>query len=611
LRKHINTLPKLNKFLIFILCIILACSFVMSGCGDTTPSESDIVEEETPSTDENSGDEVPAEEETVPEFEIDTEHTALYEMLDEEFDDETLIKGETAFDKNASENYGLQVHCLFDMPTQQLIFQCKFNQIPSSDDTELYLFAYSTWEDDGDFDSEGPLMSTRKGHTMQFCIDYNRTYLFERFLPALKVNGEYYPISTAKYISNPEILAPNQTEAPAYKSKKGLLIDPATVNSEKLTDLNIDRGIYNMPLSLIVGESTNPDMPTTEYEYDNRIYYFNTANLYAYDGLFQYLNEQGIYPTAIILNDWNESYQELIHPKSRKQTGKSLYYAFNNEEEEGVRLMEATALFLAERYSSGWYGMVYEWVIANEINQQTSWNYMDTTDIEYYTKSFERSFRIFYNAIKSRYSSAKVYFSIDHDWNDNNGRNSKWFNGKELLEAFNRYALEGGNYDWGLAIHPYPSPLTRVNFWSGNYDMTSDAKYITIMNLSTLTSVLEQNIYRNPNREVRSVAITELGFTSDSGEKLQAAAFAYCYYIIEANPYVESFMMNRQTDAYEEMRDGLSFGIYNPDLSEKYIYDVFKNIDSENPTTSGEYLQFMLNIIKADSLEEALSWAVP
>lgn len=100
--------------------------------------------------------------------------------------------------------------------------------------------------------------------------------------------------------------------------------------------------------------------------------------------------------------------------------------------------------------------------------------------------------------------------------------------------------------------------------------------------------------------------VTELGFSSASGEKLQAAAFAYCYYIIEANPYIDAFIMSRQTDAMEEVRRGLAFGIYDFDQTPKYIFDTFKYIDTDEAES---HTEFMLNILGAESLEEALSWA--
>ena len=231
---------------------------------------------------------------------------------------------------------------------------------------------------------------------------------------------------------------------------------------------------------------------------------------------------------------------------------------------------------------------------------------MNTRDVYHYTKEFEKSFRIFYQAVKSHYAQGRVYFSIDHAWNSNEGDNSAFFNGRDIMESFNEAALAHGNYDWGIAIHPYPEPLTRVNYWSQEYDKTIDAPHLSIMNLNVLTDLLSKEEYLDRAGEVRSVTITELGFSSGSGERLQAAAFAYCYYIVENNPYVDAFLMNRQTDAPEEVMAGLAFGVYEYDHSGKYIKDVFRYIDTDR---AGEYTGFMLNILGAASLEEALSWA--
>ena len=163
-----------------------------------------------------------------------------------------------------------------------------------------------------------------------------------------------------------------------------------------------------------------------------------------------------------------------------------------------------------------------------------------------------------------------------------------------------------GNYDWGIAIHPYPEPLTRVNYWSAENDKTSEAEILTVMNLNVLTDFLKQEEYLDTKGEVRGITITELGFSSKSGEKLQAAAFAYCYYIVDANPYIDAFILNRQTDAPEEVVSGLSFGLYEYDHSDKYLKEVFRYIDTDK---AQEYTEFMLNILGAESLEEALGWA--
>lgn len=515
------------------------------------------------------------------------------------------VKSEVSLKAGEPIEYALGQAVLSEEEPDKIVYSLTMPMIPESDDTAIYLFAKECYESTENLEGE-PIASCRKGRQCEISIDYEESYLFAQFIPALLLNGKYVPIGKGVYLENPEFLAGNQEAYPEIQSKKGLLLDPAMLGTDEFTDLGVKHAIYNIPLSAIIGKTTNKDYPTIIYAYGGKDYEFNGAAINSYDGLFTYLTGQDMCTTAVVLNDWNENFIQMIHPGARNRDSGALYYMFNTEEEEGTKMLEATACFLAERYSSGKHGLIANWVIANEINQHKTWNYLDTKDIAYYTREFEKAFRIFYQAIKSNYANAGVSFSIDHEWNSNGGHNRVYFNGREIIEQFNAAARGHGNYDWGIAIHPYPDPLTRVNYWSLEYDKTQNAPMLTIMNLSVLTDFLGQEEYLNPEGQVRKISITELGFSSRFGEKLQAAAFAYCYYIVEANPYIEALILNRQTDAPEEVLQGLSLGIYEYDGSEKFLKDVFRYIDTEQ---APEYTEFMLNILGAESIEEALSWA--
>lgn len=517
-----------------------------------------------------------------------------------------LTAGETSMSAAELSDYAMDIALTYDIETKKLHYSLTMPLIPASDDAYLYLFAAEVWEEDAEALLEEPVTRGRKNREWETAFPYRETHLFSRFIPALKIDENFVQVGKSIYLSNPEALAGNQDDYPELGSKKGILLDPTMLGTPELTDLGVKHTIYNIPLSHIMGETADPTFPTITYTYRGKNYQFNGAAINGYDGLFTYLSNMGMSATAVVLNDWNEAYPELIHPEAAKQDSGAYYYMFNAAEESGARTLEAVASFLAERYSSGAHGMIHSWVIANEINQNRVWNYMDTQDVVHYAETFEQSMRIFYQAVKSHYAGGRVYFSIDHAWNSNEGNNRSFFNGRDVLEAFNTAALAHGNYDWGIAIHPYPEPLTRVNYWSQEYDKTKDAPHLSVMNLNVLTDTLSEEAFLDRAGEVRSVTITELGFSSGSGERLQAAAFAYCYYIVEANPYVDAFLMNRQTDAPEEVKVGLSFGVYEYDHSGKYIKDVFRYIDTDR---SGEYMDFMLKILGAGSLEEALSWA--
>lgn len=569
LGRHKNIRRSLIALLAGILVPVLLC-----GCGEEVPVSSERIETE--------GAIVPGEE----------------------FDAERLTRGEVELGASKLEGYATKAALYYEDSTEELEYSVEMPQIPASDDAYFYLFHAACYED-GVLSGE-PVAQNAKRRYWKVRFSYQKEYLFDQFIPALLLDGEYVPLGCGVYLLNPEALAENQDSYPDVGSKKGLLLDPTMLKTTELTDLGVKHAIYNIPLSHIMGETTNEFLPTIEYEYEGTTYLFNGAAINGYDELFVYLNDLGMCTTAVVLNDWNEDYPELVHPEARDQESGAYYYMFNAADAEGVKTMEAVASFLASRYDGDEYGIVHSWVIANEINQNKIWNYLDTADVAYYAEEFERGMRIFYQAIKSEYANARVYFSIDHDWNSNKTASTKYFNAKDVIRAFNDAALSHGNYDWGIAIHPYPQPMTRVNYWSQHYDKTQDAEIVSIMNLGVLTDFLSQEKYLDTNGEVRSITITELGFSSKSGEKLQAAAFAYCYYITEANPYIDAFIMNRQTDAPEEVKQGLAFGIYEYDHSEKYIKDVFRYIDTDQ---AQEHTEFMLNILEAESLEEALSWA--
>lgn len=518
---------------------------------------------------------------------------------------ERLTKGDGYIEPENLMDYVSDIVFSYDQQEKQMVYSFSFSQIPESDDAYVYLFGMESFESKTNLSGE-PVSVALKNYECELSFSFINEHLFEQFVPALLMDGRYVPLGEAVYFTSPEAVAENKDVYPQTDSKKGLLLDPTMLRTEKLTDLKVKHAIYNIPLSMIMGKTTDETFPTIVYNYRGKEYYFNGAAINGYDELFTYLNSLDMSCTAIVLNDWNEDCIEMIHPKARNSDSGAYYYMFNTSQPGGIRALEAVACFLTERYSGKEHGLVHNWIIANEINQQKIWNYMDTDDIDYYAEEFEKAFYIFYQAAKSQYANAGVYFSIDHDWNSNDGNNSSYFNGKDLIEAFDNAAKAHGNYDWGIAIHPYPEPISRVKYWTQNYDKTQDADILSIMNLGVLTDFLKQERYLDSEKEVRSITVTELGFTSVYGERLQAAAFAYCYYIINANPYIDAFIMNRQTDAPEEIKQGLAFGIYNYDQSEKYIKEVFQYIDTDQ---AEKYTEFMLDLLGADTLEEALKWA--
>ncbi|MCX4339331.1 MAG: DUF5722 domain-containing protein [Lachnospiraceae bacterium] len=498
--------------------------------------------------------------------------------------------------------------CLINTETGKIDISMRARDLAVSDDGYYYLFeekAYQTELATSEYISED-----QKDVDLTFSVNLNyntaASRLFSKFVVAVKKNGTYLPITRPHYITNPEAIAKYTPSFGDTKSKKGLLVDPEKLRTTELDDLGVRHAAYNIPLSRILGPTSNDYYPTVHYTYNGRSYAFNGQIIAEYDYIFTSLTSRGIITTAIVLNDIS-SRPELIHPKARSG-GHAPYYAFNATDESGTEAIAAIASFLANRYSGTGHGKVMNWVIGNEINARSEWNHIEHMDTASYVDEYARAFRIFYNALLSVNGNARVYISLDQQW----GKSLYSKNGyasKDILDEFNRNLKEEGNIDWGLAQHPYNYPLTSAKAWSSggkaaSYVLeTENTPVITIKNLHVLTNYLQKPEMRTDDGEVRHLILSEMGYTSSQGQELQSASFVYAYKVIEANQYVDSMLFSRETDAPEEVSQGLALGICTLGGGRKSIYEAFKYVDTPE---AAQYTDFALRVIGVSSWDQII-----
>lgn len=495
--------------------------------------------------------------------------------------------------------------CLINTETGKIDVTMKAEDLALSDDGFYYLFeekAYQTSLQDSEY-----LIEDQKDVDLTFSVNlnYNTTSsrLFSKFVVAVKKNGSFLAITRPRYITNPEAIAKYSPSFGATSSKKGLLVDPEKLRTSELDDLGVKHAAYNIPLSRILGQTSNANYPTVYYTYNGRNYAFNGQIIAEYDYIFTSLTNRGITTTAIVLNDIS-SHPELIHPKARSG-GHAPYYAFNAADESGTETIAAIASFLASRYSGTGHGKVMNWVIGNEINARSEWNHIEHMSTPDYVDEYARAFRIFYNAFLSVNGNARVYISLDQQWGKSlyskNGYGSK-----EILDEFNRNLKAEGNIDWGLAQHPYNYPLTSAKAWQSNgkyVQENENTPVITIKNLHVLTDYLQKPEMLTEDGEVRHLILSEMGYTSSQGQELQSASFVYAYKMIEANQYVDSMLFSRETDAPSEVAQGLDLGLCTLGGGRKSIYEAYKYVDSAE---SAKYTDFALRVIGISSWSEVI-----
>jgi len=494
----------------------------------------------------------------------------------------------------------------------------------SGDDGKLYLFELQPYQDSIEGRTD-PIGSVSEDGTISYQVSLNEgtsdTRLYSKFVAAVWFQGKYQTVSNQAYIQNPEAVAKSTL---AYKdplTKKGLLIQLNMLDDA--FELGVKHVNVNFNFAMITQGSG------IDYTYEGKTYHFDSAQMADYDNTISALSNKGMVITAIVLNGWNKATPELIYP-GVQESSSAYYYGFNTSTKEGYETTRALISFLANRYSgeNTNYGRVSNWVVGNEINDNQVWNYMGKMAPEQYVAEYARTFRVFYDAIRSSSANARLFFSLDNNWNDPEADNKLTYSGKNILDLFNADIRNGGNINWNLAYHPYPIPMTEPEFWdddsTGEIKQNESTQVINFDNLHVLTDYLCGDVMKDPSGNVRHVILSEEGFTAVSGtrgdvEQIQAAAFAYAYYIADSNPYVDAFILSRQVDAPTEVKTSCSFGLWTCKMNvgddiqaakRRKLWIVFKAIDKKNETLDAtSFAKSIIGIGKWSDVISNFRWA--
>lgn len=453
--------------------------------------------------------------------------------------------------------------------------------VPASDDGKFYLYSDEVFQDG----TTGNIVaSADRGNnaTFAFPLGYNSagSNLSKKFLVAVKSGGSMIQVSDEHYITNPEGNA-YKTVARYDRGIKGIL--PNNTDAATFNDLGVTQMVYNLYMGDIVATAADPG--AVLFNYNGVDYYFNAGALAQYDAFVQWCAGNRYQLTLTILNNKTAAGADLIHPLAR-DSHVCPGYAMNTKENGGTQHLKAIAAFLAMRYSGGAYGTVDNWVIGNEVNARTEWYYMNSANLELNVSEYVKAFRIFYNEIKAVNANARIYNSIDQEWQRKSNPGCSL--SKDFLDRFNYYMLREGNIDWSVSIHPYNAPLFDPYAWKQQAQYVTNnvaSPYITIENLYVFTDYMAQPAFLNPAGQVRNIALSEIGYTSEFGEDAQAASIVYAYTMASANPYIKSFILFRETDNAREMESHIAQGLKHLDGTPKMAYNYYKAMGTAQQET--------------------------
>lgn len=441
--------------------------------------------------------------------------------------------------------------------------------------------------------------------------------LTSKYVVVQKNNNQYEMISNFAYIQNPEMMCHAENNIVIPKTKKGLQVSSGVL--EDVPNLEPSYVFTNIFIQKVL-LFEDIDNTAITYDYKDKTYYFNRSNVEEYDEIISNFTQKGMAVIASLLSMKVDGYDVLYYPDISMDTDAS-FYAINTTNEESTEYFEAFVAFVSERYNgtNSQYGAVSKWVMGNEVNESATYNYMGEKNIEDYIDEYERTFRIAYNIIKSKNAEANLYIPFEPWWGIDS--DNLTYGGREFISIFNKKLKEKGNINWGLAYHAYSFPLSDPKVTNDNIPLpdergelipdlvTKDSFYtamITMQNIDVLTQFMKQKDFLNEAGEVRSIILSEQGYTANSNvygkcEALQAASLLYAYYKTEMNLDLDAFIYFLQKDDEKASlgnnyyQFGLSY-LADEKIERRLAYDVFKNMDKNNSLEKLSYIKDILDI---------------
>ena len=398
------------------------------------------------------------------------------------------------------------------------------------------------------------------------------------------------------------------------------------VKNENADGSAIDAALYN---------------DTTTFTYEGTTYRFSNTNLKKYDDIVKAYTKKKINVQVILLcykshGDWSTYPQALSYvgeeglpPVENFWSGECLGY--NTATNLGEKYFLAAMEFLAQRWSQdAEHGLVHNFVVGNEIDWAFAWHHIaswhtdadgrtvyETLPLDTYMEEIARTLRLGNLAVKKYNSNLTVSVSFTNQWADSyakSGGLTEYDYGfdsyapKDQLDWLFAHEAARGDYDWGLALHPYANngitgsdmfywELKNFDEGGASTDFETSA-HLGPLNCEIMETYLEQNkaLY---DGQVRTVRLTEVAASAEgrSEEELgrQAGYVAWMYYRFALLPCVKSIEYWPLT-GYSRSDDSKD----QPGLTEKDAktprpsYDVWKYIDTDKSFEyADKYLQYL------------------
>lgn len=407
-----------------------------------------------------------------------------------------------------------------------------------------------------------------------FKIDLNRFVerdgfkqdrLLSKWMIVEKINEQYLGVSHARYTDS-VIPKYNDTYA-KLASKKGLGGYSAHREApvSDLDSLGITSATVNIWINGLL--RSKPSKDNMAFEYLGKTFYINKKKIEKYDETMRSTSARNIEVSAILLvAKASQSTDKIIgdilqHP----DTDPAGIYAMPNVTSPiGVQYYSAILDFLAKRYtrSDKKYGRIHHWIIHNEVDAGWVWTNAGVKKDLVFMDLYHKSMRMTYNIARKYNPNSKVFISLTHYWNWTS--NPKFYHSKKLLEQLLLFSKKEGDFEWGIAQHPYPESLREPKTWlDERISFDFNTPLITFKNIEVLDAWVKQPSVLYKGKIKRLVYLSENGTNSPSYSEQdlneQAAGMAYAMKKIKKLDGIDAFQYHNWQD--NRIEGGLRLGL--------------------------------------------------
>ena len=381
-------------------------------------------------------------------------------------------------------------------------------------------------------------------------------------------------------------------------SKKGTtgLHGGNTFQFDDYKTLGIHNCTKNIVLHTLIAQKAGSD--TFLHHFNGRTYHIRRRAANRLDRAMLEMDKLKIVVSAIILIAKN---LPMTHPDCAPQ---GIWAMPNMVERNGWNYYAAGLDFLAQRYSrpDRKYGRITHWIMHNEVDAGWVWTNAGRKPLHTYFDLYYRSMRTM-QATARRYGVAgNILISLTHHWTS--AHNHLCYRPKDMIDLLGKRSDLEGDFDWGLAYHPYPQNLRDPRTWLDKKATFSfETTFITPKNLEVLDAYMRQTHMLYAGRP-RTIVLSEQGSNSrdhsPASYRDQAAGLAWTWLKFEKLDTIESYVHHRWMDAKPGGEGGLLLGFWtnlpgeNPRHRKKPAWEIYRQLGSREHHKAINYVKSVI-----------------